>query len=992
MSLPTVFVVLDALDEAGERVQDHIVREISELPIPDVRLFCTSRPFSRFDELFRDSPKIEIRAMDEDIRTFVKAQIEERSRLHKLVRTDEKLQEDIMAKIIEMAEGMYVASQLSSGILSSLCCEYRFLMARLHIDSVATGASKTNIRQALQSLPSGINNTYKQTMKRIRGQPDRDKMLAERALSWVFCSRRQLNIIELQHGLAVMDMEPGGEEVTEDDLPHEDIIISVCQGLLIQERKGHERAFIRPVHYTAAEYFTKAHVEEFPHGQAEIATACVTYLSLSRLSHNLSCYLSELEREHEEDEVAYHYGGSPIGPKSQPWKYRPVIWDCFPLFFYAGEHWGTHLCEAHLLGLPISTSNIFWQYHSNSFKWAYWLVPPETSYHTKLYDDIYLVVSKSYGAVLTVLEKFVEKDHDVNGVDDDGRTMLFYAVNAGHEDAIKFLLALDDIEINEPDLEGNDPLSAAIDRDLKGVVQSLLSMIAVRGNEDSDEHQEAEQDSKRPRGFYSPERIRSLQVRASRMSRSTYGTEVLRMLLDKTEDFDPQDGRAFLLLAIEKGSLYNSEFLTFLLERDLDLQARDESGNTALHMAAKKKEHFLVKELLRRGADAGAVNSAGWTPLQTAMGAGSFIVFLQLLKSSTADMRMDLKFDEGSSAWSEKDEQKEIERRVISLLIQQEFTSAQDPDGRTALSWAAEHASLVAMDFLLELDWDINSCDHSGRTALSYAAGNKHHQAEDIVKMLLQAGADPGIKDSLGKTPILHAAERSSYWVHGVISELLKAGADANAKDASGTVVLDHIVAGKYFADRNTSQTIEELLGAGMDPNVKNSSGKTALFSITDKVYKANDSKLQYAEGILWMLLAAGADPNIKDAMGKTPQDYALDRGNPSLSVPFLIHECLQLGGDVNSKDASGKTPLFYVTESQTDSSVQVRMVKALLDAGANPNIQDDTGRTPIFAAGYNEDGGDVWEALEKGGAKLDIKDTSGRRPYRSRHRRRGWW
>ena len=982
-SLSTVFVVLDALDEAGERVQDHIVREISELPFPDVRLFCTSRPFPRFDELFHDSPKIEIRATDEDIRAFVKAQIEERSRLHKLVKKDQKLQEDIVAKIIEKAEGMYVASRRSSRTLSSLCCEYRFLMARLHIDSVATGASKTNIRQALQSLPSGINNTYKQTMKRIRSQPDHDTVLAERALSWVFCSHRQLSIIELQHGLAVVDMAPGGEEVTEDDLPHEDIIISVCQGLLIQERKGYEKAFIRPVHYTAAEYFTKAYVEEFPHGQAEIATTCVAYLSLSRLSNNLSSYLSELEREHEEDEVAYHWGGTPYGPKSDPWKYRPVIQDCFPLFFYAGEHWGSHLCEAHLLGLPISTSNIFWQYRSTSFKWAYWLVPPETSYHTKYGDDIYRIVSKSHGAVLTVLEQFTKKDHDVNAVDDDGRTMLFCAVNAGHEDAINFLLALDDIEINEPGSESNDPLSAAIDRDLKSVVRSLLSKIAVRGKEDSDEHQEAGQDSKRPRGFYSPERLRSLQVKASRMW-SSYGTEVLRMLLDKTKDFDPQDGRAFLLLAIEKGSPYNSEFLTFLLERDLDLQARDESGNTVLHMAAKKNERFLVEELLRQGADAGAVNSAGWTPLQTAMDAGSFFVFLQLLKSSTAEMRRNLKFDEESSSWSEKDEKKEIERRVISLLIQEEFTSTKDPEGRTALSWAAEYAtyeSPVAMGFLLELDWDINSCDHSGRTALSYAAANEHYHAKDLVKKLLEAGADLGIKDNLGKTPILHAAERSSYYVYGVISELLKAGADANAKDVSGTVVLEHIVAFKYFARRDTIQMIEELLDAGMDPNIKNSSGKTALFSMVDKVYKADDDEHRYAQDILWTLLAAGADPNIKDADGKTLRDYALDRADPSLSVILLIRECLKLGGDVNSKDASGKTPLFYVTESQIDPGVQVQMVKALLDAGADPNIQDDTSQTPIFAAGDN----DVWEALEKGGAKLDIKDTSGRRPYRSR-------
>lgn len=467
------------------------------------------------------------------------------------------------------------------------------------------------------------------------------------------------------------------------------------------------------------------------------------------------------------------------------------------------------------------------------------------------------------------------------------------------------------------------------------------------------------------------------------------------MLLDKTKDFDPQDGRTFLLLAIEKGSPYNSEFLTFLLERDLDLQARDESGNTVLHMAARKDERILVEELLRRGADAGAMNSAGWTPLQTAMDAGSFFVFLQLLKSSTADMRRNLKFDEESSAWSEKDERKEIERRVISLLIQEEFTSAKDPERRTALSWAAEYTkyeSPVAMGFLLELDWGINSCDHSGRTALSYVAANKDYQAEELVKKLVEAGADPGIRDNLGKTPILHAAERSSYHVNGVIGELLQAGADANAKDASGTVVLEHIVAGKYFARRDTSQMIEKLLDAGMDPNVKDSSGKTALFSMADKVYKADDDELRYAQGILWMLLAAGADPNMMDADGKTPRDYALDRANPSLSVIILIHECLKLGGDANAKDASGKTPLFYVTESQIHSSVQIRMVKALLDAGADPNIQDDTGRTPIFAAGGNEDGSDVWEALEKGGAKLDIKDTSGRRPYNSGYRRDRWW
>lgn len=86
-------------------------------------------------------------------------------------------------------------------------------------------------------------------------------------------------------------------------------------------------------------------------------------------------------------------------------------------------------------------------------------------------------MSESHVAVLTVLRNFYQKEHDIDAVDGDGRTMLCYAVDAGHED---------DIKINEPESESNDPLSAAISRDLLGVVQSLLSMIVVHGDNGKD--------------------------------------------------------------------------------------------------------------------------------------------------------------------------------------------------------------------------------------------------------------------------------------------------------------------------------------------------------------------------------------------------------------------------------------------------------------------------------------------------------------------------
>lgn len=62
-----VFVILDALDEAGTKVQDDIIRKILELPFADVRLFCTSRPISILEEMLQCPSKIEIRATDFDI-------------------------------------------------------------------------------------------------------------------------------------------------------------------------------------------------------------------------------------------------------------------------------------------------------------------------------------------------------------------------------------------------------------------------------------------------------------------------------------------------------------------------------------------------------------------------------------------------------------------------------------------------------------------------------------------------------------------------------------------------------------------------------------------------------------------------------------------------------------------------------------------------------------------------------------------------------------
>ena len=331
-----------------------------------------------------------------------------------------------------------------------------------------------DIRDALEDLSSEINETYKKAMKRIRTQPPGDGELAERTLSWVFGSRRRLNTIELQHGLAIIKLKADRERIIGEVILHEEIIITACQGLLIQEREGNAKRFIRPVHYTAAEYFKKAYNEEFQHGHANITNSCVAYLSLNSLPQILGLHIHTLGMENALPRYEQHW-------RSESEDYPRILSKVFPLFSYAGNHWASHLCDANALGLPILASNIFWRYSGNSFcKWKNWLNPTKRSYHIKYSDNIYKIAFGSHRVTLGVLKQFTQREHDINAADEDGQTMLFYAVDAGHEGAVEFLLAQHDIKIKESELENNDILYRAISKDLLGVVQSLLPMITVK--------------------------------------------------------------------------------------------------------------------------------------------------------------------------------------------------------------------------------------------------------------------------------------------------------------------------------------------------------------------------------------------------------------------------------------------------------------------------------------------------------------------------------
>jgi hypothetical protein len=113
---------------------------------------------------------------------------------------------------------------------------HRFLMAKLHIDSLISQRSALEVQNALENLPTEVNATYDEAMKRIQRQSAVDRKLAKRVLSWITYSRRPLSYQELQHALAVT---PQMTDMVIEALVDKHFLIDICAGLVVVDDQSH---------------------------------------------------------------------------------------------------------------------------------------------------------------------------------------------------------------------------------------------------------------------------------------------------------------------------------------------------------------------------------------------------------------------------------------------------------------------------------------------------------------------------------------------------------------------------------------------------------------------------------------------------------------------------------------------------------------------------------------------------------------------------------
>ena len=331
---------------------------------------------------------------------------------------------------------------------------------------------------------------------------------------------------------------------------------------------------------------------------------------------------------------------------------------------------------------------------------------------------------------------------------------------------------------------------------------------------------------------------------------------------------------------------------------------------------------------------------------------------------------------------------------VRTLIKQRGTVNEAQPDGTTALHWAAHHDDLTMVDVLLRAGARVNAANDLGVTPLSLACVNGSVRT---VERLLQAGASANSAQGTGETALMTAARTGNV---DVVKTLLARGAAVNAKEsARGQNALMWAVAQGHhgvarilienkadvragsatgftpllFASRNGDLTaVRMLLDAGANVNEEALDGSTALLVSTVR------GQLELA----LFLLDHGANPNAGGA-GYTPLHWAAGRWETSLTGPAGVPPQptgewsaligLQKGRMefIKALFAHGAQPNVRITKtpprfgfSLTDLpligatpffmacvAADLPVMKLLLEYGADPKMPTDEGHTPLMAA-----------------------------------------
>uniref|UniRef100_A0ABM0LU22 Uncharacterized protein LOC100376500 n=1 Tax=Saccoglossus kowalevskii TaxID=10224 RepID=A0ABM0LU22_SACKO len=450
------------------------------------------------------------------------------------------------------------------------------------------------------------------------------------------------------------------------------------------------------------------------------------------------------------------------------------------------------------------------------------------------------------------------------------------------------------------------------------------------------------------------------------------------------------------------------------------------AGETPLHIAARVKEGEKVAEmLLKSGADVNAAQENGETAMHIAARHGQ-LKMMQALLEEFGDTLCQSKTGENPLHISVRHCHWEIINELTTYLYREKSRvesvlaiNMQTVEGETPLHYAAEitkdmihyeNEDVDTVKILLENDADINiTTKLTQETPLHYCAraGNadimlqmvKHlgparvqlavnRQSKngwspllvaseqghiDIVKILLQHNARVDVFDEHGKAALHLAAENGHVEVADI---LLWHKAFVNAKSKLGVTPL-------HLGAQNGYNKLIKLLIETHNATID----ALSLAKQTPLHMAAQNGQLEVCETLLKMK----ADSNATDIHGQTPLHLAAENDHAEIVKLFLKHKpelvnMANVDGSTCAHIAASKGSVAVIKEllrfnrigvttakNKTNDSTALHLsaegghkevVRVLIDAGASPTEENADGMTAIHLAAKKGHVG-VLEALK---------------------------
>lgn len=362
------------------------------------------------------------------------------------------------------------------------------------------------------------------------------------------------------------------------------------------------------------------------------------------------------------------------------------------------------------------------------------------------------------------------------------------------------------VDINAMDHIGNTALIIATRHEYKNIMNLLI-------NNDADY-------SIKNKKFQSAPQL--AQIVDLQIAKSVFLRQGIR-LPEQNEGFANVDIETFQQSVNKSGSLYKgwpllnvasllgeTEIVTQLLDRRVDMLATDATGNSAMHRAASEGQLKILNLLISHGANVNAVNSRNETPLYLAAASGQ-LKTVNLLVKNGADTSIIARNKTSPLSIAIKNQHEKLALALLGGKLDKASI-------HRALLLAVQNKMETLSVQLIKVDALVNRADSKNRPALWYSADLG---LKKTTKALLRFKRAPiNLADTNGYTPLARAVVGGYL---DVARLLINRGANLNTLTKEKNTLLMLSVLSK-----NNELTIF-LLTLDIDIDAKEIAGETAL-------------------------------------------------------------------------------------------------------------------------------------------------------------------